>query len=80
MASSTLCQKLKQNGHPCGFSLGHAVGDANGFAEWAAVDAWRAAWWMTQGKVALDSKETINALKYAIRAVQDDDSRHHCLE
>ena len=59
----TLCQKLKQIGHPCGFSIGHAVGDANGFAEWAlwshgamVVDQ--------EGKVALDSKETIAALKY----------------
>ncbi len=59
----TLCQKLKQNGHPCGFSIGHAVGDANGFCEWAlwthggsVVDQ--------NGKVMLDSKPTIDALKY----------------
>jgi multiple sugar transport system substrate-binding protein len=59
----TLCQKLQKAGHPCGFSIGHAVGDANGFAEWAlwshnarVVDE--------DGKVALESKETINALKY----------------
>ena len=59
----TLCQKLKQIGHPCGFSLGHALGDANGFAEWAlwthggsVVDE--------AGKVMLDSKPTIDALKY----------------
>ncbi len=59
----TLCQKLKQSGHPCGFSLGHALGDANGFAEWAlwthggsVVDE--------TGKVMLDSKPTIDALKY----------------
>jgi multiple sugar transport system substrate-binding protein len=60
----TLCQKLKQIGHPCGFALGHAVGDANGFADWLlwshggyAIDE--------QGKVALDSKATIDALNYA---------------
>lgn len=59
----TLCQKLKQIGHPCGFSLGHALGDANGFCEWAlwshggaVVDP--------QGKVMIDSKPTIDALKY----------------
>ena len=59
----TLCRKLKQIGHPCGFSIGHAVGDANGFAEWAlwangaqVVDP--------EGRVALDSKETVAALKY----------------
>ena len=30
----SLCQKLQKIGHPCGFSLGHALGDANGFASW----------------------------------------------
>jgi multiple sugar transport system substrate-binding protein len=60
----TLCQKLQKNGHPFGMSLGHALGDANGYSEWLlwshnafVVDE--------EGKVALDSKETINALKYA---------------
>jgi multiple sugar transport system substrate-binding protein len=59
----TLCQKLKQSGHPCGFSLGHAVGDANGFAEWAL---WSHGASLTdeKGKVSLDSSETIAALKY----------------
>ena len=45
-------------------SLGHALGDANGFSEWLlwthnafVVDE--------NGKIALDSKETIDALKYA---------------
>jgi multiple sugar transport system substrate-binding protein len=59
----TLCQALKKNGHPCGFALGHAVGDANGFANWLlwshgayAIDE--------QGKVALDSKATLDALNY----------------
>jgi multiple sugar transport system substrate-binding protein len=58
-----LCQKLHQIGHPCGFSIGHAVGDANGFAEWAL---WSHGAKVTDenGKVALDSQETINALKY----------------
>ena len=59
----TLCQKLKKIGHPCGWALGHAVGDANGFCNWLlwshgayAIDE--------QGKVALDSKATIDALDY----------------
>ena len=59
-----LCQKLQKTGHPFGMSLGHALGDANGFADWLlwthdafVVDE--------KGKVALDSKETIAALKYA---------------
>ena len=65
----TLCQKLKQIGHPCGFSLGHALGDANGYASWLLwthgahlVDE--------KGKIALDSKETIAALKYAVELQQ----------
>ena len=59
----TLCQKLKQSGHPAGYALGHAVGDANGFAQWLL---WThgAALTDTQGKVSLDSKETIAALNY----------------
>ena len=59
-----LCQKLNKAGHPWGMSLGHALGDANGYSEWLlwshnafVVDE--------KGKVALDSKETIAALKYA---------------
>lgn len=59
-----LCQKMQKSGHPFGMSLGHALGDANGFSEWLlwthnafVVDE--------KGKVALDSKETIAALKYA---------------
>jgi len=59
----TLCQKLQKIGHPSAFSIGHAVGDANGFCDWAlwahggsTVDE--------KGKVMLDSKPTIDALKY----------------
>ncbi|MGH7084902.1 MAG: ABC transporter substrate-binding protein, partial [Acetobacteraceae bacterium] len=50
----TLVQKLKKTGHPAGWALGHAVGDANGFVNWLmwshgayAVDE--------HGKVAIDS-------------------------
>ncbi len=59
----TLVQKLKKTGHPAGWALGHAVGDANGFVNWLmwshgayAVDE--------HGKVAIDSPETIKALEY----------------
>jgi multiple sugar transport system substrate-binding protein len=59
-----MSQKLKQTGHPIGFSLGHALGDANGYASWllwthgaSLVDE--------AGKVSLDTPETIAALKYA---------------
>ena len=45
-------------------SLGHALGDANGFSEWLL---WTHNGFVVDenGKVALDSKETIAALKYA---------------
>ena len=60
----TMCQKLQKSGHPCGFALGHALGDANGYAEWLM---WTHGAYLVdeKGKVALDSKETIAALKYA---------------
>ncbi len=59
-----LTKALKKNGHPAGFALGHAVGDANSYTHWllwshggAVVDE--------AGKVTLNSKETIAALKYS---------------
>ncbi len=65
----TLCRTLKKNGHPCGFALGHAPGDATGYASfllWAhggrVVD--------DDGHVALDSKETRAAIDYA-KALQE---------
>jgi multiple sugar transport system substrate-binding protein len=60
----TLCQKLQKIGHPCGFALGHALGDANGYASWLL---WTHNAYMVDetGKIALDSKDTIAALKYA---------------
>ncbi len=59
-----LCQGLQKIGHPCGFSLGHALGDANGFANWL-LWSHNAMLVDPEGKIALDSKETIAALKYA---------------
>ena len=59
----TLCQKLQKVGHPCGFSLGHALGDGNGFASWA-LWSHNAIMIDPSGKIAIDSKETIAALKY----------------
>lgn len=59
-----MCQKLKKNGHPVGFPLGHAVGDGNSWTYWLL--------WAFGGKpvnqdnhVVIDSKETHEALKYA---------------
>ncbi len=60
----TLCQKLNKGGHPVGFALGHAVGDANGFCDWLL---WSHSGMVADenGKVAIDSKATIDALNYA---------------
>ena len=59
----TLCQNLKKNGHPAGWALGHAPGDANSFCSWLL---WSHNGYLADenGKVALDSKATIDALKY----------------
>ncbi|MGL4497257.1 MAG: ABC transporter substrate-binding protein [Beijerinckiaceae bacterium] len=58
-----LCQNLKKINHPAGFALGHAVGDGNSFTHWllwshgaSVVDE--------AGKVVINSKETIESLKY----------------
>ena len=64
-----LCQGLKRIGHPCGFALSHAPGDAPGYANWllwshgaSLVDE--------EGKVTLDSPATARALDYA-KAMQE---------
>jgi len=59
-------KKLKTNGHPLGQTLGHTFGDAPGF--------WYPYLWSWGGKeveadgktVALNSKETIESVKYAV--------------
>ena len=59
-----LCQALKKNGHPAGFALGNAVGDANAYCHWLL---WSFGGYVVDenGKVAINRKETIEALKYA---------------
>lgn len=64
-----LSQKLKKNGHPIGFALGNSQGDGNGtatFLLWAhgayQVDE--------KNKVSINSKETIEALKYGTALYQ----------
>ena len=59
-----LCRKLKKSGHPAGFTTGHAVGDSNGYCYWLL--------WAFGGKmvdenqkVVINSKETVEALKYS---------------
>lgn len=58
-----LCGKLNAAGKPAGFALGNAVGDGNGFANWLV---WSHGGYLVDpdGKVAINSKETINALTY----------------
>ena len=58
-----LCQAMQKINHPAGFALGHAVGDANSFCHWLV---WSHGGFMIDEdqKVAINSKETIAALKY----------------
>lgn len=58
-----MCRKLKANGHPAGFSVGKAVGDANAFAHWL-VFGFGGAMVDENSKVTINSKETIEALKF----------------
>jgi multiple sugar transport system substrate-binding protein len=58
-----MARKLQANGHPIGFALGNATGDANAWCHWlmwshggALTDA--------NNQVIINSKETIEALKY----------------
>lgn len=58
-----LCKKLKAAGKPPGFALGNAVGDGNGTANWLI---WSHGGYLVdeEGKVAINSPQTINALNY----------------
>ena len=58
-----MCRKLQKSGHPAGFALGHAVGDANAYCHWLV---WAFGGKMTdeQGRVTINSKETVEALKF----------------
>ncbi|CAH1648757.1 ABC transporter substrate-binding protein [Chelatococcus asaccharovorans] len=58
-----MCKALKAKGHPTGFTLGHGVGDGNNFCHWVL---WSHGGKMVDenGKVAVNSPETIAALKY----------------
>jgi len=57
------CQEFKRINKPAGFALGNAVGDGNGFANWLI---WSHGGYLVDeaGKVAINSKETIQALTY----------------
>jgi multiple sugar transport system substrate-binding protein len=58
-----LCRKLHASGKPPGFALGNAVGDGNGFANWLV---WSHGGYLVDedGKVAINSPQTIEALNY----------------
>lgn len=59
-----LCKKLKETGHPAGFALGNAVGDANGWVAWV-LWAHGSAMVDENDQVIIDSPETVAALEYA---------------
>ena len=58
-----LCLAMKKNNKPVGFALGNAVGDGNGFAQWLL---WSHNAYLVdeEGKVAINSPQTMEALKY----------------
>ena len=58
-----MARKLKANGHPIGFALGNAIGDANSWCHWLM---WTHGGSLTDenNQVTINSKETIEALKY----------------
>jgi multiple sugar transport system substrate-binding protein len=64
-----LCQNLKANKTPAGFTFGKAPSDGNSFTHWIL---WSHGATVTDpaGKVVIDSPETIRALDYA-RALKD---------
>jgi multiple sugar transport system substrate-binding protein len=59
-----LCQALKAKGHPPGFALGNAVGDANTWCHWL-VWAFGGKMVDEKDRVVINSPETIAALEYA---------------
>jgi multiple sugar transport system substrate-binding protein len=60
-----LARALKQKGHPCGFALGHAVGDGNNWVHWALWSHGGKAVESDSKTVAINSKETQAALEFA---------------
>ncbi|KAB0681396.1 ABC transporter substrate-binding protein [Aureimonas leprariae] len=60
-----LCKAMQAKGTPAGFPLGKAVGDGNNYAHWLL---WSHGGKMVdeQGKVTINSPETLAAVKYAM--------------
>ncbi len=65
-----LCKKLKSNGHPVGFALGHSVGDGNNWV-YTWLWAYGASTVNKDGKPAINSPETRNALEGMKELYQD---------
>ena len=59
-----LCEALKKNGHPPGFALGNAVGDANAYC---SMMLWGHGGYIVDeaGHVSMSRPETLEALKFA---------------
>ncbi|HTD48293.1 MAG: extracellular solute-binding protein [Bacillati bacterium ANGP1] len=57
-----LAKALRANGHPTGFSLGHAVGDANAWTHWW-LWAHGGKVWNADGSAGLHSDGTIHAIE-----------------
>ena len=62
--------KLKAKGHPIGFALGNATGDANSWCHWLM---WTFGGSLTDenDQVIINSKETVEALKYGKELYRD---------
>lgn len=58
-----LCRKLQKNKHPVGFAVGNATGDANSWTSWC-LWSHGAAQVDEKNQVIINSKETVEALKY----------------
>jgi multiple sugar transport system substrate-binding protein len=64
-----LCRELNKIGHPAGYTIGHATGDGNAFCHWLV---WAHGGFMIDEnqKVTINSKQTIEALKYGKALVE----------
>jgi len=74
-----LARKLKAAGKPCGFALGNAVGDGNGFADWL-MWSHNATLLDEEGNVTINSKEDHRGAEVRQGTLSADDPRHAFLE
>lgn len=64
-----LCRALKAKGTPPGFALGHATGDANAWVHWV-LWGFGAKMADERNQVAINSRQTVAALEYAVELYQ----------